>query len=65
MLSIKIESNSKLLDKNEILAIDQSSAAAKTTYQTDYYDGAEYVYTPYSYERLLSFYVDHLDSAYE
>ena len=64
MLSLKIESNSKVLDKNVIISSDKSSDSAKNTYMAGYFDNQEYVYTPYSYERILSLYIDHTDPAY-
>ena len=59
MVSVRIESQSKMISKNEILDIDLSSDTLKNNYKVDYYDGNQYIYTPYSYERFLSIYVDH------
>ncbi len=70
MISMKIESQSKMLSKPSILEIDNSSVESKTNYingtgyPDTYYDGNTYIYTPYSYERFLSIYVDHTSNAY-
>jgi len=70
MISMKIESQSKMLSKPSILEIDNSSSESKTNYingtgyPDTYYDGNTYIYTPYSYERFLSIYVDHTSDAY-
>ena len=65
MVSAKIECNSKIASKDEIIAIDNSSINAKTNYINGvgypdiYYDGSSYIYIPYTYERYLSIYIDH------
>ena len=70
MISAKIECNSKMEAKDEIIEIDNSSDLAKTNYMhgvgyaDDYFDGKSYVYTPYVYERYLSIYINHLDDSY-
>ena len=70
MISMKIECQSKTLSKDSILGIDLSSETAKnnyisgTGYPDEYYDDQQYVYTPYSYERYLSIYVDHTNTIY-
>ena len=65
MISAKIECQSKMESKDDVLAIDLSDNALKTNYTSGsgysaiYYDGEKYVYTPYTYQRFMSIYVDH------
>ena len=71
MISAKIECNSKMASKDEILLEDNSTSQAKDNYKNGtgyadiYYDGNSYIYTPYTYERFLSIYIDHTDVRYE
>lgn len=71
MISAKIECNSKTMSKTNILDIDGSSATAKTNYvngngySSVYFDGNTYIYTPYTYERILSIYIDHENIMYQ
>lgn len=65
MISAKIECQSKIESKDIILEDDLSSDTLKDNYVNGigylgiYYDGKKYVYTPYTYQRFLSIYVDH------
>ena len=65
MISAKIECESKMESKDGILAIDNSADIAKTNYTSgsgysyEYFDGNTYIYTPYTYERYLSIYINH------